>query len=57
MPREGASAEEIGQTLAALLEWLVKAAADYRNDRLTGDTLATVQELAPMLDKVSVALA
>ena len=25
MPREGASADEIGQTLAALLEWIVKA--------------------------------
>lgn len=25
MPREGATADEIGQTLAALLEWIVKA--------------------------------
>lgn len=25
MPREGATAEEIGQTLAALLHWIVKA--------------------------------
>jgi len=25
MPREGATADEIGQTLAAVLEWIVKA--------------------------------
>ena len=25
MPREGASADELGQTLAALLDWIVKA--------------------------------
>ena len=73
LPSDGASADELGQSIAALLEWLVKArlgdlldaglthadvfrlvkaADDYRNDRITGDTLATIHELAPLLDNV-----
>jgi hypothetical protein len=75
MPPEGASAEELGQTLAAILEWLVKArladlldaglshadvfrlvtaADDYRKGQLCGDTLATIHDLAPMLDEVKI---
>jgi len=73
LPAEGASADELGQSIGALLEWLVKArlgdlldaglthadvfrlvkAADnYRHDRITGDTLTTIHELAPKLDNV-----
>lgn len=73
LPADGASADELGQCIGALLEWLVKArlgdlldaglthadvfrlvkaADDYRNDRITGDTLATINELAPLLDNV-----
>lgn len=33
---------------------LVKAADDYRKDQLSRDTLATIHELAPLLDKVDV---
>lgn len=75
MPREGASAEELGQTLAALLDWILKArladlleaglshadvfrlvrvADDYRRGEFGPDTLATIHDLAPMLDKVEI---
>lgn len=75
MPREGASADELGQSLAALLDWIVKArladlleaglthadlfklvrvADDYRNGQLRGDTLNTIHDLAPILDRVEI---
>lgn len=75
MPPEGASADELGQTLAALLDWIVKArladlleaglshadvfklvrvADDYRRGEFGPDTLATIHDLAPVLDRVNV---
>ena len=75
MPPEGASADELGQTLAALLDWIVKArladlleaglshadvfklvrvADDYRRGEFGPDTLATIHDLAPVLDRVDV---
>lgn len=75
MPPEGASADELGQTLAALLDWIVKArladlleaglshadvfklvrvADDYRRGEFGPDTLATIHDLAPVLDRVRV---
>ena len=75
MPPEGASADELGHTLAALLDWIVKArladlleaglthadvfklvrvADDYRKGVFGPETLATIHDLAPVLDKVDV---
>ncbi len=75
MPPEGATADELGQTLAALLNWIVKArladllevglshadvfklvrvADDYRRGEFGPDTLATIHDLAPLLDRVDV---
>ncbi len=75
MPPEGASADELGQTLAALMDWIVKArladlleaglshadvfklvrvADDYRRREFGPDTLATIHDLAPVLDGVKV---
>ncbi|QYK41095.1 MAG: hypothetical protein KF887_17190 [Paracoccaceae bacterium] len=77
MHREGASADELGQTLAALLDWLVKArladlleaglthadlfmlvraADDCRKGEFGTETLATIHDLAPKLDRVNVDL-
>ena len=75
LPADGASAEEIGQSLAALLDWIVKArlgdlldaglthadvfklvrvADDYRRGEFGPETLATIHDLAPLLDRVDV---
>lgn len=75
MPREGASADELGQTLAALLDWLVKArlsdlleaglthadlfklvrvADDYRSGQIRSETLNTIHDLAPTLDRLEI---
>lgn len=75
MPGEGATADELGQTLADILKWvseaeydaliqaglddedvmrLLHAASDYENDRLGPDTLATIHELSPLLNLVSI---
>ena len=73
LPPAGASAEETGAALAALLNWIVKArlgdlleaglthadvfrlvrvADDYRRGEFGPDTLATIHDLAPKLDRV-----
>lgn len=74
LPQEGATADEIGQTLAALLDWIVKArladlldaglthadvlklvraADDSRKGEFGPETLATIHDLAPKMDRMS----
>lgn len=73
LPPRGASADELGAYLAALLEWLAehrlaalfdaglttgdvfrlrRAAAEYRRNTPSGETITALVDLAPALDRV-----
>ena len=78
LPEDGASAAELGECLADLISWLVKArlgdlldaglthhdvfrlvraAGDYRRGELGPGTLATIHDLAPLLDRIQAPIA